>query len=93
MPHHRMRPPRSGAEETRSIPSRVAVVLCVAPLLAACFPTTPRPPIAGSHPADPAAPAPPATYRPALGDYRSYRPVEPKPWTEQNQQVAPAEKP
>lgn len=47
---------------------------------------------AGSDPADPSARAPAATYRPVTGDYRSARPVDPRPWGEQNQGVAPGEK-
>jgi len=35
---------------------------------------------------------PAATYRPVLGGYVSQRPVDPAPWREQNDRVAPAEK-
>jgi hypothetical protein len=44
-------------------------------------------------PADPRAAAPPVTYRSTVGGYTSQRPVEPRPWGEQNQRVAPAPSP
>ena len=43
--------------------------------------------------ADPAAPVPPVSYRSTVAPYVSRRPVEPRPWLEQNRGVAPAEKP
>ena len=67
-----------------------AALLCL--LTAACF-STPERPAAGRDPADPAARATAATYRPVLGGYVSQRPVEPAPWREQNDRVAPAPKP
>jgi len=47
---------------------------------------------AGADPSDPAARAPAASYRPVLSGYVSQRPVEPAPWRQQNERVAPAEK-
>ena len=49
-------------------------------------------PFAGPDPADPSAHAPAAAYRPVTGDYRGGRPVDPRPWGEQNQGVAPGDK-
>ena len=69
-------------------PARVAA-LCL--LTAACT-TAPARPYAGPDPADPAARAPASTYRPVLRGYVSQRPVEPAPWREQNERVAPAPK-
>ncbi len=41
---------------------------------------------------DPAAPAAAVGYRSAFGSYQSRRPVEPMPWRERNEQVAPKPK-
>jgi hypothetical protein len=68
--------------------------LCVALLclpFAACL-SVPERPTAGPDAADPKARAPVVAYRPVLDGYRSQRPVEPAPWREQNERVAPAEK-
>ena len=50
-------------------------------------------PLAGRDPANPAARAKAVTYRSDIAPYESRRPVEPKPWTEQNQQVVPTPQP
>ena len=52
----------------------------------------PATPFAGADPADPAAPAKPARYRSTIDPYVRQRPVEPRPWREQNERVAPAPK-
>jgi hypothetical protein len=72
--------------------SRAVRVGCVAALClftAACF-ATPERPLAGPDPSDPSAHTPAAVYRPVLGGYTSQRPVEPAPWREQMERVAPA---
>jgi len=74
--------------------SQVRRVIHVAMLClpaAACL-AAPERPFAGPDPSDPAVRVPAAAYRPVLGGYRSQRPVEPAPWREQNDRVAPAEK-
>lgn len=43
--------------------------------------------------ADARAPAPPVSYRSTTSPFNSRRPVEPAPWREQNNSVAPAPKP
>jgi hypothetical protein len=92
--HIRMRSACVGAGGTPSIPVlRVAAVLGTLTGLTACSAAPPPAPLAAAHPADPNARVPPAVYRSTLGDYRSQRPVEPKPWAEQIERVAPAEKP
>jgi hypothetical protein len=93
--HSRMRSARASAHGTRSIRGRwrVLALVCVGALLTACSIAPPPAPLAGADPADPTARVPAAAYHPTLGGYRSQRPVEPKPWTEQNERVAPAEKP
>ena len=70
---------------------RAAGVIALCLLLAACF-GAPQRPIAGPDPSDPNVRAPAVTYRPVLGGYVSQRPVEPAPWREQNDRVAPAPK-
>ena len=77
-----------GFPVSRAAPALGAVLLCL--LTSACF-STPERPVAGPDPSDPNARTP-ATYRPVLGGYVSQRPVEPAPWREQNDRVAPAEK-
>jgi hypothetical protein len=44
-------------------------------------------------PYSPSAPVPHVSYRSTIGPYTSMRPVEPAPWQQQNQQVAPSPKP
>ena len=62
--------------------------LALVALAAAC--TGPPPaPVAGPDPSDPSAPARPVGYRSTVAPYERQRPVEPKPWQEQNQQIAP----
>ena len=79
----------SGFPAARTVPAAGAVLLCL--LTAACF-SPPERPMAGPDPSDPRVHVPAATYRPVLGGYVSQRPVEPAPWREQNDRVAPAEK-
>jgi hypothetical protein len=47
----------------------------------------------GPHPADPQARVPATSYRAVTSGYESRRPVEPLPWRELNERVAPQEKP
>jgi hypothetical protein len=60
-------------------------------LLAGCA-DAPRSPATGPDPAEPGARAPRVDYRSTVGAYRSQRPVDPAPWVEQNERVAPAPK-
>jgi hypothetical protein len=60
-------------------------------LLVGCT-DAPRVPVAGSDPSDPGARAPRVGYRSTIAPYNSQRPVEPGPWGEQNQRVAPQPK-
>ena len=46
----------------------------------------------GSDPSDASVRVAPAGYRSAMGAYVSQRPVEPRPWLEQNERVAPQPK-
>ena len=65
--------------------------LTIGGLLTACA-DAPRTPVAGPDPADPGARSPRVDYRPTVGPYKSQRPVDPAPWGEQNERVAPAPK-
>lgn len=74
--------------------SQVRRVICVALLClphAACL-SAPGVPTAGPDPSDPKVRVPAATYRSVLDGYTRQRPVEPAPWREQNERVAPSEK-
>jgi hypothetical protein len=59
----------------------------IAAILSACS----APPVimSGTDPSDPAAPVPSIEYVPVTAGTNEYRPVEPKPWVEQNERVAP----
>ncbi len=66
--------------------------LALAAIAASCAAPPPTP-YAGPDPSDPSARAKAVGYRSTIAPYESQRPVEPKPWREQNDQVAPAPKP
>lgn len=60
-----------------------------AALLSACT-ASPLPDIiSGADPSSPTAAAKPVTYQPVTAGTVDYRPVDPKPWGDQNAQVAP----
>jgi hypothetical protein len=59
-----------------------------ASLLAGCA-TFPPSPVAGRDPSDPTVRVKPARYASVTAGTVDHRPVEPKPWAEQNQDVAP----
>ena len=65
--------------------------LCIL-LLAGCAATPPAP-VSGAHPANHEASARPAAYRTVIGPYASQRPRDPGGWRENNERVAPQEKP
>ena len=86
--------PRSAAAMRRSKVWRYlpAIVLAAGALLAqGCAPIPPQP-FAGAEASDPDVRVPPAAYRPVLGTYSRQRPVEPSPWRERNDRVAPTQK-
>ena len=69
---------------------RLPAVLTACALLAqGCTPIPPQP-FVGAKASDPNVRVPPVAYRPVLGTYSSQRPVEPAPWRERNDRVAPA---
>lgn len=68
---------------------RILAALLVAALLAACAAAPPSP-LAGRDPSEPDARTRTVSYRSTIAPYASRRPVEPKPWQEQNERVAPA---
>lgn len=68
------------------------ILVALLGLLSAACTVAPARPINAADPADPEAAVPPARYRSALGTYVSQRPVEPRPWREQNEGVAPRPK-
>ena len=87
----------SGATGRRlsSLSGRAAwcVGLLLAPLLVQGCAATPPAPVARRDPTDPGAVSAPVAYRSVVGPYESQRPRDPGPWREQNERVAPHEKP
>ena len=79
-------------QSTRLFQRRYRAVLLAGALTALAGCSTPPRPLAGLDPSDPNARVPATAYRPVLRGYVSQRPVEPAPWREQNDRVAPAEK-
>lgn len=67
------------------------VALCLG-LLTACS-SAPPSPFTGPDPSEPQARVARGGYRSTLRAYPSQRPVEPLPWREQNERVAPQSKP
>jgi hypothetical protein len=65
---------------------------CVFALLTHGCSAAPPAPLTRADPSDPGARAPRVDYRSTIGSYKSQRPVEPGPWGEQNQGVAPQPK-
>ena len=61
-------------------------------LLAGCAAAPPAP-VAARDPSNPGASSAPVAYRGVVGQYQSRRPTDPTPWREQNERVAPQEKP
>lgn len=82
-------PLRRAPDRSRPAILKSAAALLAVLLLAACT-ASPAVTLAQGDPADPAAAARPAAYRPVTAGYQSQRPVEPRPWREQNDRVAPA---
>lgn len=66
-----------------------ASALAFALVAGGCSWTPPTSPFAGPDPADPAVSIRPVTDVGVLGRYVSMRPVDPLPWREQNERVAP----
>ncbi|HKY88210.1 MAG TPA: hypothetical protein VJL90_15740 [Pseudorhodoplanes sp.] len=66
------------------------IVIALTLLAAACKPLSV--PLAGGDPSDPSAPVPKTRYQSSLGSYERQRPVEPEPWRQQNERVAPQPK-
>jgi hypothetical protein len=67
------------------------LLFVLAPLTPGCSGAPPAP-LTAADPSDPVARAPPVGYRSTIGSYKSQRPVEPAPWGEQNERVAPRPK-
>jgi len=89
MSAHLRVPPAARARQSRVLRFVVAALLIA--LAPACSAVTASP-WHGPDPSDPSVRVPPTAYRSTIGGYASQRPVEPRPWREQNQRVAPAPK-
>jgi hypothetical protein len=70
---------------------RAFAVLALAAIVAGCW-TPPPAPLAGRDPSDPSARTRPVGYRSTIAPYSKQRPVDPAPWRQQNEQVAPRPK-
>ena len=80
------RPPHRGGQFLRVF--RSIVVAAAGLLIAGCKTSAPFV-AAAADPADANAPVAATTHRSTIGTYVRQRPVEPRPWVEQNQGVAP----
>jgi hypothetical protein len=92
--HARHAPAPMGRRIAHSlIPSCVGVcAIALAALVSGCAGAPPAP-VAGAHPADPAARVRPAAYHSVTGGYTRQRPRDPSDWRQNNERVAPQEKP
>jgi hypothetical protein len=66
----------------------VALLVCLSAGVGGCSAVSAQQRV-GLAAADPHAPVPPVAYRSVVAPYSGQRPVEPLPWREQNQRVAP----
>ena len=80
---------RTRSSLQRSVSALLAIP--VAAMVAGCWAVPPAP-LVGADPSDPTARTRSVEYRSTVAPYKSQRPVEPKPWQEQNQQVTPPAK-
>jgi hypothetical protein len=69
-----------------------AAIFVLGLLLQACS-NAPQPPISGADPSSPDARVPAIAYHAVTDGYTTGRPVEPLPWREQNERIAPVPKP
>jgi hypothetical protein len=86
---------RSAAVLRRSIRYRYRLPVILAALALLIQGCTGRPPplARGPDASDPEVRVPAASYRSAIGAFARQRPVEPAPWRERNDSVAPTPKP
>ena len=80
-----------GADKPRWILAPVAIAGACLTLLSGCMAAGPAPSLAAA--ADPHVRVPPARYSSVIGPYTPQRPVEPTPWRERNERVAPQASP
>jgi hypothetical protein len=81
------RPPYRGGQFLRVFRS-IVVAAAAGLLITGCKTSAPYV-AAGIDPADANAPVAATSHRSTIGTYVRLRPVEPRPWVEQNQGVAP----
>lgn len=83
----------AGFQAARALhPFSILVMFLASLLLAGCA-ATPKQIASGPDPSDPGVPVASVTYRPATGSYESLRPTAPTAWRQQNERVAPQQKP
>ena len=84
---------KSGRRSARQLfQAALPVGLLFSVLVTASCTSAPPGPVARRDPSDPAAASAPVAYRSVVGPYQRQRPVDPTPWREQNERVAPREK-
>jgi hypothetical protein len=88
--HPATRPAGSGPPGPASIRAGLSTLAAGCLLLATACAAPPPAPWAGADPADPSVRVKPVGYRSTVAPYTPQRPVEPAPWREQNERVAPA---
>ena len=87
--------PRASALRGRRILHQFKPLLpaCLCLLLLAGCATAPSAPVSGAHPANPEGGTRAASYRAVIGPYARQRPRDPGGWKENNERLAPQEKP
>jgi hypothetical protein len=80
--------PRRATAPLRAPLGRTVVLATLTALLVGCA-NAPPAPVSEADPSDPHAQVPAAAYRSTIAPYASQRPVDPAPWREQNERVAP----
>ena len=79
--------PRGAAEKPRPVFARLAIAGACLALVSGCAAPVPTASLAAA--ADPRVPVPPARYSSVTAPYTPQRPVDPAPWRERNERVAP----
>jgi hypothetical protein len=86
---------RAGATHKGAKPRWILTLVAIAgaclTLLSGCMATGPAPSLAAA--ADPQVRVPPTRYNSVTAPYTPQRPVEPTPWRERNERVAPQASP
>ncbi len=91
--HHRCGAVADALQERCDARRWLLTVIPVLLVLSGCTDKLPPDPYVGVSPADNTVHPKPVTDTSVLGNYKSFRPVGPDSWREQNQRVAPGRRP